>query len=404
MNSIAIIPAKAISERLPGKNVKDFCGKPLFMWSVEAALDAGIIPVVYTDSSDVVLQCAKASIQVALRQEWDGEEMEDCVRSVLNQHQADRFVILQPTSPLRVPGLITEGWKKLDKEKKESGYTFDKIKPIGHLGNTFNRTGREETVKTFLKWHDGNIVWGTVKHFQETGTLLDQDSIPIENVYPATLQIDYQREFDGLETIAKNKHFRVFLPGTIKSVAVVSNKPVFNKNYSEFIDSCDAVVRISKMDNLTSGTAGSFTDVVLVANSVAYSMHGCVRWNLDALRKTPLVWLLYDQEDKKDLNAEWMQRVHANGGVFLFTDIANSSQYETTWAMGIKQAFQNWSRCHVYAVGTLDVKLRTGSGWCWHKFSKENDWMGKLITAGKLTIIDEEDVPPEESYKLKYST
>lgn len=404
MNSIAIIPAKSFSKRFPYKNTADFCGRPLYWWSVEAALDAGITPVVYTDNTEIMRQCVAANVKVARRDAQDGEEMEDCVESVLKQEDVDRFVILQPTSPMRVPGLINEGWLSLEKANKESGYTFEKIKPIGHFGNEFSRVGRTENAKTFLKWHDGNIVWCTKKFFQENGTLLTTDSMPIENVYPATLQVDYKRELDALIAIARKKKFRVFLPGTVKNVAVVSNKPVFDKNYSEFIDSCDAVVRINRMENVTSGTAGSHTDVVLIANSSVYFSYGPAGWNVEQLQDAPVVWLLHDTSDKKELNDKWMQTTSANGGVFLFSHGAEPSRFDTTWARGIKQAFQNWSRAHVYAVGTLDIRLRTEKGWCYHKHSNEQVWMGKAIDAGKLTIVDEESIPPEESYKLKYST
>ncbi len=37
-NSIAIIPARGGSKRIPRKNIKDFFGKPLIAYSIEVAL------------------------------------------------------------------------------------------------------------------------------------------------------------------------------------------------------------------------------------------------------------------------------------------------------------------------------------------------------------------------------
>jgi len=34
---IAVIPARGGSKRIPRKNIKDFCGKPMIAWSIEAA-------------------------------------------------------------------------------------------------------------------------------------------------------------------------------------------------------------------------------------------------------------------------------------------------------------------------------------------------------------------------------
>ena len=52
---LAVIPARGGSKRIPRKNVKPFCGKPMLAWSVEAALDAGCFDrvVVSTDDEEI---------------------------------------------------------------------------------------------------------------------------------------------------------------------------------------------------------------------------------------------------------------------------------------------------------------------------------------------------------------
>ena len=37
MSILAIIPARSGSKRLPGKNIKTLCGKPLIQWTIDAA-------------------------------------------------------------------------------------------------------------------------------------------------------------------------------------------------------------------------------------------------------------------------------------------------------------------------------------------------------------------------------
>ena len=37
MNNICIIPARANSKRIKNKNIKNFCGKPIIYWSIQAA-------------------------------------------------------------------------------------------------------------------------------------------------------------------------------------------------------------------------------------------------------------------------------------------------------------------------------------------------------------------------------
>lgn len=53
--TIAIIPARGGSKRIPGKNIKDFSGKPIIAYSIEAALNSGIFDevMVSTDSVEI---------------------------------------------------------------------------------------------------------------------------------------------------------------------------------------------------------------------------------------------------------------------------------------------------------------------------------------------------------------
>ena len=43
MKNIAIIPARGGSKRIPRKNIKPFMGKPIIAYSIEAALQSGLV-------------------------------------------------------------------------------------------------------------------------------------------------------------------------------------------------------------------------------------------------------------------------------------------------------------------------------------------------------------------------
>lgn len=53
--SVALIPARGGSKRIPRKNIKDFCGKPIIAYSIEAALRSGCFDkvVVSTDDEEI---------------------------------------------------------------------------------------------------------------------------------------------------------------------------------------------------------------------------------------------------------------------------------------------------------------------------------------------------------------
>lgn len=52
---IAVIPARGGSKRIPRKNIKDFCGKPIIAWSIEAAKASGLFEhiIVSTDDAEI---------------------------------------------------------------------------------------------------------------------------------------------------------------------------------------------------------------------------------------------------------------------------------------------------------------------------------------------------------------
>ena len=52
---ICIIPARGGSKRIPGKNIKDFLGKPLIAYSIEAALNSKVFNEVIVSTDDEMI-------------------------------------------------------------------------------------------------------------------------------------------------------------------------------------------------------------------------------------------------------------------------------------------------------------------------------------------------------------
>jgi N-acylneuraminate cytidylyltransferase len=52
MNNIAIIPARGGSKRIPRKNIKEFCGKPIIAYSIEAALKSNLFSEIMVSTED----------------------------------------------------------------------------------------------------------------------------------------------------------------------------------------------------------------------------------------------------------------------------------------------------------------------------------------------------------------
>ena len=110
---IAIIPARSSSKGLPGKNVKELCGKPLIVWSIEAGLASKFIDVVVvsTDSQEIasIAHDFGASAPFIRPPDLATDEAKSfsVIKHTLEYYQSklnrsfDYTVLLEPTSPQR---------------------------------------------------------------------------------------------------------------------------------------------------------------------------------------------------------------------------------------------------------------------------------------------------------------
>lgn len=139
---IAVIPARGGSKGLSGKNIKALCGKPLIVWSIEAALKSRFIDevVVSTDSQQIADIATEAGASVPFLRPaelaTDKAPTINVVEHVLNYFSTEKaqsfdyVVLLEPTSPLREDDDIDNMLLKLH-EKAE---LFDSIVSMGEVG------------------------------------------------------------------------------------------------------------------------------------------------------------------------------------------------------------------------------------------------------------------------------
>ncbi len=104
---VGLVPARAGSKAIPGKNLVPVGGRPLLAWTVEAALSSARLTrtVVSTDSPEIAAVARALGAEVLDRPAelaQDGTPMVDVVLHALRELGAcDVLVLLQPTSPLR---------------------------------------------------------------------------------------------------------------------------------------------------------------------------------------------------------------------------------------------------------------------------------------------------------------
>jgi CMP-N,N'-diacetyllegionaminic acid synthase len=124
VNTFALIPARGGSKDIPSKNKKIFAGKPLVVWTIEAALRSSLRSgvVVSTDDLEIAEIARRAGAQVPFKRPaelaQDQSPMLDTVLHALDQlPQYDSVLLLQPTSPLRTTDDI-DGFLNLVAQKK----------------------------------------------------------------------------------------------------------------------------------------------------------------------------------------------------------------------------------------------------------------------------------------------
>jgi len=104
---LAIIPARGGSKRLPRKNILDLSGKPLILWTIEAALKSSYIDdiIVSSDDDEILSISEQNGIDLIKRPDdlaSDTTTTFDVVKHVMdNRKKYNYIVLLQPTSPLR---------------------------------------------------------------------------------------------------------------------------------------------------------------------------------------------------------------------------------------------------------------------------------------------------------------
>lgn len=110
---IALIPARGGSKGLPGKNIKNLCGKPLIAHTVEAALKAEGIErvIVTTDSEEIAAVAREYGAEVPfLRPAALAGDNSSAVDVYLHAvdflekesgRSIEKFMVLLPTAPLR---------------------------------------------------------------------------------------------------------------------------------------------------------------------------------------------------------------------------------------------------------------------------------------------------------------
>lgn len=110
---LGVIPARGGSRGLPRKNLRQFCGRPLIAWSIDAARESRLIDrfIVSTEDAEIAEIAGQEGAEVLPRPaELASDEATTLavLMHVLEHIPADVVVLLQPVCPIRVDGLVDQ--------------------------------------------------------------------------------------------------------------------------------------------------------------------------------------------------------------------------------------------------------------------------------------------------------
>lgn len=128
---IAVITARGGSKRIPKKNIKDFCGKPILAYSIEAALQSQLFDevMVSTDSQEIADIAIKYGANVPfMRSEATANDFattNDVLVEVFTEYEKrgqkfDEAVCIYPTAPFITAKKLQDAVRIMEEEKADA--------------------------------------------------------------------------------------------------------------------------------------------------------------------------------------------------------------------------------------------------------------------------------------------
>jgi CMP-N,N'-diacetyllegionaminic acid synthase len=212
-NTVAFVPARAGSKRIPGKNVRLLGGHPLLAYSVAAARASGVFDrvIVSTDSEQVAQIATAYGAEVPFLRpaelahdrspdiEWVRHAI-GCLRA--DGDEVDVFAILRPTSPLRGPETIRAAVATLMADTAAD--SLRGVEPVTqHPGKMWVVDADLRRMRPLLDDGGAHPPWHSTPY----------QALPRVHVQNASLEVARVRCVDEYDTIAGREIIPFVLPG-----------------------------------------------------------------------------------------------------------------------------------------------------------------------------------------------
>ena len=208
MKTIAIIPARGGSKRLPGKNIQLLGEIPLIAHSILYAQQHDFISEVYvsTDNEEIKKVALSFGAIVIDRPEnlsGDLEPTVSALKHVLeNIEEVENVILLQATNPLRPEKMLAEAFQIFQANNCDSLFTVsqnqDKLGKINHNKfQPFNYAIGQRSQDLEPLYFENGLLYITKSNLIKKDIIISENAHPFQiNHIFATVDIDTQEDFE----------------------------------------------------------------------------------------------------------------------------------------------------------------------------------------------------------------
>ena len=216
---LTIIPARAGSKRLKGKNILELAGKPLIQWTIDAALKSTFARdhcYISTDCEKIksIAQNCGASVPFLRPSSLstDTATTFDVIKHMIDNLDAsfDYVLLLQPTSPLRTAGDIDGAIKLCLKSKFKAIVSITENDSHNHWQVTFNNQNKlitypepnkrsQDFEKSYIL--NGAIYFSEIEYFLKNKGFLGRDTGVYLMDQNKSIDIDTEMDFKLVELL-----------------------------------------------------------------------------------------------------------------------------------------------------------------------------------------------------------
>ncbi len=198
---IAVIPARGGSKRIPRKNIRSFCGKPIIAYSIAAAQQTGLFDQIVVSTDDEEIAAVARAFGATTPFVRPKEIADDFTgTNAVVKHAVAWFnaqsddvthaCCLYATAPLMQARFIAEGYDALSRSDAAfafsvTSYAFPiqralRVTPEGRVDAMYPEHRMRRSQDLEHAYHDaGQFYWGTVRAFLEDAPLFAPHSIGV---------------------------------------------------------------------------------------------------------------------------------------------------------------------------------------------------------------------------------